>query len=119
MDRIRLALVLVFLSAGPVSAQSLTVPSLAFAGAIAADWRTTYGFLSHHTGTESSPLLQWTHNRPVLTVAAGMAMDAGQFALWRSLIGKRHPKLLAVALYGIAGMRVGVAVYNVRGHPTR
>lgn len=105
--------------AGQASAQSLTMPNIVFAGAAAADWATTYHFLSNNPGWhhEGNPLLAWADDRTGETIAAGIAMDVvGAWALNR-FVGRRHPKLAAFGLYAWAGLRGTMAARNYQMRP--
>lgn len=111
----RCAIVLLgLLIAAPGAAQessSLTVPTIIFAGASAADWATTYRNLSPY-GHESNPLLLVFHDRPAPTVLAGAALDGVGAWAWDRYVGRRHPKLAAVGLYAASGFRVFIAARN-------
>lgn len=106
----------------------LKAPSIAFAAAAAADWVTTYRFLSEAQKCdlpnrlergepfcvykrEKNPMLRPLDKHPVGLVAAGAAIDAASLLIARK-IGKRHPKLVKGALYGATAFRGFLAARN-------
>ena len=97
----------------PASAQSLKLPTLVYAGAVTADWSSTYRTLSLG-GTERNIALRFLHDDPVKTVVVGAAMDAIGAWVWNRYIGKTHPKLATIGLYAAAGFRTWCAVRNTR-----
>jgi len=98
-------LILGLLIAAPAHAQSLKTATYVFTASAAADWATTYAFLDRRAATEGNPLLQWTHNDPAATVAAGVAIDVAGLYVWRRFVGRKHPRLAAVGLYATAALR--------------
>lgn len=63
---------------------------------------------------ENNPVLRPFESRPVLMHAVSAAGDAAWIWAARRAFGKRHPRLLAAALYAGATMRTIVAVDNIR-----
>lgn len=110
----RLALLaLVLACPAASSAQSLRVPTIAASVAAAADWTTTYHALQHPTIRETNPLLQpWS--QPASIVTAGVLMDVAGVTAWRRVVGPKHPRVVAVGLWAMAGFRSYLAVQNVR-----
>jgi hypothetical protein len=97
--------------------QSLTVPTVIFAGAAASDLATTYAGLSRDGAREYrelNPLLSITHSRPAPTVALGAATDAAGVWAWNRYVGRRHQKWAGAGLYAAAGFRLWCAGHNLR-----
>lgn len=107
---------------------SLRAPTITFSAAATADWITTYRRLSEAQkcllpnrlergvpfcvdGREHNPMLRPFNNNPVTTVAAGAAIDVVSLVIARK-IGKRHPKLVKVALYSATAFRGFIAARN-------
>lgn len=127
MDRIRLALVLVFLIPTTGYAQGVK-PYIA--GAIF-DWSSTY--LVRPPGTripcdrdqaaentcrrtilEGNPLIGWIHPTKV---QAGVAAGADALTVWglHKLLATRHPRELTWGLRVATGLRVSLGVWNLYG----
>lgn len=107
------------LVAGTAEAQSFKMPTIALAGAAAADWTTTYQFMNKGV-PESNPMLSWVgKDRPGATVALGAAIDvAGVWAIGK-FIAPKHPKIAKAILYGWAGSKGAAAAQNYGRHYSR
>jgi len=95
---------------------SLKLPTVVFAGAVAADLTTTVVFLTHGD-REGNPFLGWTNNHPVATPIAAGAMTAVGTWAWNRYVGRKHPKLARIGLYIGAFIEVGFALKNTRHDP--
>jgi hypothetical protein len=89
--------------------------ALLWTGSVAADWITTYRFSSQYGDLlhETNPLIRGLDHHPVWLVTAGTAIDAATAWAAYRFIGRDHPKLLKVALYGAAAYRSYLATYNI------
>jgi hypothetical protein len=87
--------------------QALKLPTLLWASGVAADQLTTYEFSSRYG------LIRGLDRHPALLVTAGTAVDAATAWAPYRVLGRRHPRLLKVALYGAAAYRSYLAAYNV------
>jgi len=105
LKRAGVVVLLLGLFVSRADAQSLRTATYVFSSAAAADWTMTYQFLDRKATVEGNPLLQWTHNDPAATVAAGAAMDVAAVYAWRRFVGRKHPKIAAVGLYATAALR--------------
>lgn len=109
------ALLLAFTSS-PAAAQSLTLPTVAWAVAGTADVVTTAqgGFWSGTSATrETNPLINWIDN-PKAMLAFGVAVETTAVVVLRNTFGKRHPRWAAVILYSAASVHAAFAVKNHR-----
>lgn len=130
MNLIRTAAVLLACAGWTVSpayTQSLNKATVVFSAAAAADWITTYRTLSTYqscdranavpycagAAREQNPLLAPLKS-PAKIVATGAAIDVAGVLLARKF-GKRHPKLVAVVLYGASAYRGFLAARNEIG----
>jgi len=91
---------------------SLKVPTVVFMTAAAADWATTYRVGS--AGVESNPLLHWTEPNQELLITVAVATDLAGLYAWNRLVGRKHPKIAAVGLYAMSGMRFWLAYRNYK-----
>jgi hypothetical protein len=104
-------------SSAPLTADpGLRIPAALWAGAVTADQITTFQFSSRYSGLlrERNPLIRGLDGHPSWLVAAGTTLDAAAgWAAYR-LLGRSHPRLLKIALYGAAGYRTYLAIYNIQ-----
>jgi hypothetical protein len=85
-----------------------------YAFAAAADKATTvYGLHVCATCVESNPLYSWSGN-DATTIAVSTAVDIASIWAWQRFVGRKYPRLATIGLYGWSGVRVGLAVHNVR-----
>jgi hypothetical protein len=100
----------------PAFTQTMTLPTILFSGAAAADLATTYAGLSRDRVhlIETNPLLSVTGNRPVPTVALGAALDLTGLWTWNHYVGRQHPKWAAAGLYAATAYRFWCARSNLR-----
>jgi hypothetical protein len=100
----------------PAFTQSLTLPTLLFSGAAAADLATTYAGLSRDSDrlVETNPVLSVTRNRPMPTVALGAMLDLTGLWTWNHYVGRQHPKWAAAGLYAATAYRLWCARSNLR-----
>lgn len=96
--------------------RGLKIPLLVWAGAVAADQATTYAFSSRDGDLlhERNPLVGGLDGHPAWLVAAGASLDAASAWAAYELLGRRHPRVMKIALYGAAAYRSYLAIYNVR-----
>lgn len=81
--------------------------------AAAADKASTiYGLQVCPPCVETNPLYSWTGN-DAAAVALSAAVDVAAVWAWQRFVGRKHPTLAKVGLYGWSGVRVGLAVHNV------
>lgn len=92
----------------------LTLPTVAFGAAAAADWATTYHGLRHYQLREVNPLLRPLQARPGRLVTAGALMDVGLVGAWNLGIGRRHERVAVAGLWAMAVFRTYLAVHNHR-----
>jgi len=90
---------------------SAQTPLQTYALAALADNASTIQFLSHGTGEEGNPLINWIEDEPTM-LAFGLAADVAATYSWFKLT-KHHQKLQAIGLYSAALVRLGLAVNNV------
>ena len=105
--------------ASSVSAQSddsLKIPTIVWAAAVAADQVTTYQFSSGYRSTlrERNPLIRGLDGHPAWLVTAGSAIDLTTAWAAHHFFGARHPRLVKIAFYGAAAYRTYLAAYNIR-----
>jgi hypothetical protein len=100
----------------PEPAGDLKIPVLAWSAAVAADWTTTYRFTSQYRDVlhETNPLIRGLDTHPAWLVTAGASIDAATVWAAYRFLGRDHPRLMRVALYGAAAYRTYLTVYNVR-----
>lgn len=129
MKRLSIAAAMVCLLAGaaPARAQAvdvladapdrgLKIPLLVWGSAVAADQATTYAFSSRDGDLlhERNPLIRGLDGHPAWLVAAGASLDAASAWAAYQFLGRRHPRVMKVALYGAAAYRSYLAIYNAR-----
>ncbi len=88
---------------------------MVWGAAVAADQATTYQFSSQYRDLlhETNPVVRGLDHQPTLLVAAGSALDASMgWAVYRFL-GKKHPRIAAVAFYSAAAYRTYLAFDNI------
>lgn len=111
------------LSATSASAQSvdeprseLKIPTFVWTSAAAADWITTYRFSSTYGNLlhERNPLISGFDGHPAWMVTAGASIDAATWWAANRFLGRQHPRLMKLALYGAATYRVYLAAYNIQ-----
>ena len=114
----RLLAVLLVLAACPTVATAqehrLKIPTFAASAASAADWASTYHALKYYKVREVNPLLRPFESSPASLVALGAVIDAGAFSAWNLTVGRRHPKVAAAGLWGMAVFRTYLAIHNLR-----
>jgi hypothetical protein len=96
-------------------AASLRIPLIVWSGAVAADQATTYRFSSQYRDIlhETNPVVRGLDHRPALLVAAGSALDASMGWTVHRFLGKKHPRIAAIAFYSAAAYRTYLAFYNI------
>lgn len=99
------------LSATPVVAQDLQLPTIAFASAASADWVTTYRHMPY--AREENPMLRWLDHKPAAMVAVGAGLDVASVYGWKKLT-RHHRKWQTIGLYSAAAFRTFLAVRNTR-----
>jgi hypothetical protein len=102
------------LAAGQNSPPSLQAPTIAAGIASAADWATTYHALSNYQVREMNPLLRSFDRTPGKMISMGAAIDAAGISAWNVTMGKKHPKVAAAGLWGMAAFRTYLAIHNIR-----
>jgi hypothetical protein len=114
----RLVAVLLVVCGLPVAAaaqeRSLTLPTIAASAASAADWASTYHALKYYKVREVNPLLRPFEASPASLVTMGAVMDAGAFSAWNLVVGRKHPKIAAAGLWGMAIFRTYLTIHNLR-----
>jgi hypothetical protein len=114
----RLLAALLLLCAVPMTAAAqeanLRVPTMAASVAAAADWASTYHALKYYKVREVNPLLRPFDSNPGSMVTLGGLIDAGGFSAWNVTVGRKHPRLAAAGLWGMAAFRAYLAVHNIR-----
>lgn len=89
-----------------------------YAGAATLDYHSTYHSMKIGI-PESNPLGRFTEGQPGATVFVGASVDAVVTPLLYRWLGKRHPKLTTVLLYGAAAFRTHLAVGNYEAAAAR
>ena len=114
--RLLAALLLLCAVPGAAAAQeaSLRLPTMAASAAAAADWASTYHALKYYKVREVNPLLRPFDSNPGSMVTLGGLIDAGGFSAWNVTVGRKHPRLAAAGLWGLAAFRAYLAIHNVR-----
>jgi len=102
------------LAAGQNPPPSLQAPTIAASIASAADWATTYHALSNYQVREMNPLLRSFDRTPGKMISMGAAIDAAGISAWNVTMGKKHPKVAAAGLWGMAAFRTYLAIHNIR-----
>jgi hypothetical protein len=92
----------------------LLLPTIAASAAAAADWATTHHALSNYRVRETNPLLRPFEHRPGQLVTVGAIMDGVAFGAWNMTMGRKHPKVAAAGLWGMAAFRTFLAIHNMR-----
>ena len=114
----RLLAAVLLLCAAPVAAAAqeanLRVPTMVASAAAAADWASTYHALKYYKVREVNPLLRPFDSNPGSMVTLGGLIDAGGFSAWNLTVGRKHPRLAAAGLWGMAAFRAYLAVHNIR-----
>src|SRR5262245_29898936 len=72
----------------PPRPSSLKLPTTIFAGAVLADWATTYHALKNYHVREQNPLLRPMDHQPGKMITVGAAMDAGLATAWAFTMGR-------------------------------
>lgn len=98
----------------PVQAQSLKIPTAAYAAAIAADKATTLNCTLRVGCSEAMPGYAWLDRKggPAAQMAVSTTIDVASVIVWRKLVGPKHPRIAAAGLYGMAAIRGFVAARN-------
>ena len=114
--RLLAALLLLCAVPGAAAAQeaNLRLPTMAASAAAAADWASTYHALKYYKVREVNPLLRPFDSNPGSMVTLGGLIDAGGFSAWNLTVGRKHPRLAAAGLWGMAAFRAYLAIHNVR-----
>jgi hypothetical protein len=110
------------LVAAPPSAQvdapsnGLRIPAIVWTTAAASDWVSTYQFSSRYGGLlrEQNPLIRGLDDHPAWLVTAGASVDAASAWVAYQFLGRKHPRLMQVALYGAAAYRTYLTIHNVQ-----
>ncbi len=114
----RLLAILLVVSAFPAAAAAqenrLKIPTYAASAASAADWASTYHALKYYKVREANPLLRPFEASPSSLVTVGAIIDVGAFSAWNLTVGRRHPKIAAAGLWGMAAFRTYLAIHNLR-----
>ena len=99
-----------------LSAARLRIPAAVWAGGVIADQVTTYRFASgyHDLLHERNVLIRGLDEHPVWLVAAGSAIDASTGWLVYRYLGRRHPRLAAIAFFSAAAYRTYLAAHNLQ-----
>src|SRR5579872_1537850 len=94
----------------------LKLPTLTWTAAVAADWMTTYHFTTEYRDLlhETNPLIRGLDTHPAWLVTAGASIDAATGWAAYQFLGRRHPRLMKVALYGAAAYRGYLTAYNLQ-----
>jgi hypothetical protein len=98
----------------PGDGLSLKIPTYAASAASAADWASTYYALKYYRVREVNPLLTPFQSSPGSLVTMGALIDVGAFSAWNLTVGRRHPKIAAAGLWGMAVFRSYLAIHNLR-----
>jgi hypothetical protein len=116
LRRLLAALLLVCAAPAAAAAQetSLRLPTMAASAAAAADWASTYHALKFYKVREVNPLLRPLDSSPGSMVTLGGLIDIGGFTAWNLTVGRKHPRLAAAGLWGMALFRTCLAIHNVR-----
>lgn len=113
-----LLLMVLVVSACPAVAMAqenrLKLPTFAASAASAADWVSTYHALKYYKVREVNPLLRPFESSPSSLVTVGAMIDAGAFSAWNLTVGRRHPRIAAAGLWGMAAFRTYLAIHNLR-----
>jgi len=114
--RLLAALLLVCAVPAAAAAQetSLRLPTFAASAAAAADWASTYHALKFYKVREVNPLLRPLDSSPGSMVTLGGLIDVAGFSAWNLTVGRKHPRLAATGLWGMAIFRTYLAIHNVR-----
>jgi hypothetical protein len=114
--RLLAALLLVCAVPAAAAAQetSLRLPTFAASAAAAADWASTYHALKFYKVREVNPLLRPLDSSPGSMVTLGGLIDVAGFSAWNLTVGRKHPRLAAAGLWGMAIFRTYLAIHNVR-----
>jgi hypothetical protein len=102
------------LTPAQVQDRRLLVPTIAASAAAAADWFSTHHALSNYRVRETNPLLRPFEDRPGQLVTVGAIMDGVAFSAWNMTMGRKHPKVAAAGLWGMAAFRTFLAIHNMR-----
>jgi hypothetical protein len=114
--RLLAALLLVCAVPAAAAAQdtNLRLPTIAASAAAAADWASTYHALKFYKVREVNPLLRPLDSSPGSMVTIGGLIDVAGFSAWNMTVGRKHPRLAAAGLWGMAAFRTYLAIHNIR-----
>ncbi len=114
--RLLAALLLVCAVPAAAAAQdtNLRLPTIAASAAAAADWASTYHALKFYKVREVNPLLRPLDSSPGSMVTIGGLIDVAGFSAWNVTVGRKHPRLAAAGLWGMAAFRTYLAIHNIR-----
>jgi hypothetical protein len=116
--RLLAALILVCAAPAAAAAQesnpSLRLPTFAASAAAAADWASTYHALKYYRVREVNPLLRPLDSSPGSMVTVGGLIDVAGFSAWNLTVGRKHPRLAAAGLWGMAAFRTYLVIHNIR-----
>lgn len=93
---------------------ALKAPTIAASIASAADWASTYHALSNYHVREVNPLLRPLDRTPGKMITIGGALDVAGISAWNLTMGRKHPKVAAAGLWGMAAFRTYLAIHNLR-----
>ena len=92
----------------------LTLPTTIAGAAAAADWASTYHGLKHYELREANPMLSRWSRSPGKLVTIGGLIDVGSVTAWNLTVGRKHPRVAAAGLWGVAAFRTFLASHNLR-----
>ena len=101
-------------TAGRLLAALLLLCAVPAGAAAAADWASTYHALKFYRVREVNPLLRPLDSKPGSMVTLGGLIDAGGFSVWNVAVGRKHPRVAAAGLLGMAAFRTYLAIHNLR-----
>jgi hypothetical protein len=96
------------------TSSNLRWPTIVYGAAASADVASSvYAF--HHGAREANPLINWLEPQGTgVMLGVGSVVDAAGVWAAHRYLGRRHAKAVRIALYALAGVRVGIAVHNIR-----
>jgi hypothetical protein len=107
------ALLSLSVGASAQDTHSLKRATAVFAVGAAADWTSTYRFMTaDHPMPETNIVMRSFNTHPVAVIAAGAAMDVAGVWAWNHYVGKHHPRVAAIGLYVAGAARIALAVRN-------
>jgi hypothetical protein len=93
----------------------LKLPTTVVLSASAADWAATAWCQQNWRCEEANPMYSWLNDRggTPAVIALGATIDVATVWATRRFLGRKHPRLVSAAFYGLAAYRSYLAWENI------